>query len=237
MGGEDPDRSFLTEIKRYGSDNTSYLPPISFSYSTFSPKTTVSAADAIIHSENAPSSVIDSQLVELIDMNRDGLPDLLKTDLQGSRHTCYFNLGMNRDTSLLEIEWADPQDVRNDDELALPLHLTEDSVHLADMDGDGISDLIDKAYSGDVFYHLNQGDGSWADRKRMSIQDTAPPAPFGDDNVKTSDLDFDKRMDVVRSTDFNGHDPYMHTTVLAGSPGSSGPEILKGSPLRHFPTP
>ena len=36
--------------------------------------------------------------------------------------------------------------------------------------------------------------------KRMSVQDPAPPAPFTNDDVKTSDLDFDKRMDVVMST-------------------------------------
>ena len=33
----------------------------------------------------------------------------------------------------------------------------------------------------------------------MSVQDSVPPAPFGQVDVRTADLDFDKRMDVVQS--------------------------------------
>ena len=196
--------SYLTRVTQFGSDGINYLPPISFSYSIFSPEQTVSTSDTIIGSENTPASVMDSELVELIDMNRDGLPDILKTDFYGSKHTCYFNLGMKNQGGRPIIEWDHGHVVSSPDGLALELHLTDKKVHLADMDGNGISDLIHTAYPGDVFYYLNQGDGSWNERKKMSIQDTAPPAPFTNDNVKTSDLDFDKRMDVVRSTE-NGY--------------------------------
>src|SRR5437868_5252816 len=34
-------------------------------------------------------------------------------------------------------------------------------------------------------------------RRAMSAQDGAPPAPFGQPDVRTADLDFDKRMDVA----------------------------------------
>jgi len=37
-------------------------------------------------------------------------------------------------------------------------------------------------------------------RKTMSVQDTTPPAPFGDANVKTADIDFDKRIDIIQSS-------------------------------------
>ena len=192
--------SLLGKVTQYGSDGVNYLPPISFSYSVFNPESTVSAADAIITSVNAPTTVMDSQLAELVDLNRDSLPDLLKTDFSGGNHTCYFNLGMKTSDGRREIDWDNGHTVTSPDGLAQLLHLVDKQVNLADMDGNGISDLIHTTYSGDVFYHLNQGDGSWGARKRMSIQDTAPPPPFSTGNVRTSDLDFDKRMDVVRST-------------------------------------
>ena len=33
----------------------------------------------------------------------------------------------------------------------------------------------------------------------MSLGDSAPPAPFGQPDVRTADLDFDKRVDMVQS--------------------------------------
>ncbi|HDN67556.1 MAG TPA: hypothetical protein ENF86_01215, partial [Firmicutes bacterium] len=196
-----PHATFLTKVTLYGSDGVSYLPPISFTYSLFSPEKIVSAEGSLIQSDNTPSSVMDSELVELIDLNRDGLPDLLQTDLYGARHLCYFNLGVKKEGSTQRIQWDDPRVVTSPDNLAAQLHLTDKKVHLADMDGDGISDLVHIPYSGEVFYHLNTGKGSWSKRKRMSIQDTAPPAPFTNKDVRVADLDFDKRMDIVMSTD------------------------------------
>jgi len=195
--------SLLSDVTLIGSDGVNYLPPMSFSYSTFEPDTTVSASGLLIESRNTPTTVMDSDLVELIDLNRDGLPDLLQTDLYGGRHTGYFNLGMTRDQGggSPEIDWDQGRTVSSPDGRAQLLHLADDWVHLADMDGDGISDLIQTTYPWEVYYHLNQGDGSWGERKKMSLQDTAPPAPYQYDNAKTSDLDFDKRMDVVMSTE------------------------------------
>ncbi len=197
-------RSFLTRITRYGANGISYLPPISFSYSVFSPEQTMSATGAIITSNTAPATVMDSDLVDLIDLNQDGLPDLFQTDFHGAGQTYYLNLGVNNNGDGSEIKWDEAHAVTSPDGLAMILHLADEKVHLADVDGNGISDLIHTPYSQEVYYYLNQGNGSWGARKRMSILDTAPPAPFTNDDVKTSDLDFDKRMDVVMSTD-NGY--------------------------------
>lgn len=193
--------SHLTKITRYGSDGISSLPPISFSYSTYVPPAVISAKDVTIKSENVPGAVMDSQLVDLIDLNRDGLPDILKTDLYGSRHTAYRNLGPQQQGSKTVIRWDEPLTMTSEDMLALPLHLVEDRVSLADMNGDGISDLVHTAISSEVFYYPSMGNFSWGARQRMSIQDIAPPAPFAFDNVKSTDLDFNKRMDVVKSAD------------------------------------
>src|SRR5207249_2511659 len=44
----------------------------------------------------------------------------------------------------------------------------------------------------------------WGPRRDMSVQDSPPPAPFGQTDVRTADLDFDKRMDVVQSISTGG---------------------------------
>jgi RHS repeat-associated protein len=196
-----PDWSYLSKITQYGSDGINYLPPLSFSYSTFDPAPTVSAEGLVMGSEGEPVSVMDSQLVELIDLNRDGLPDLLKTDLSGGSHTGYLNLGVQDTLSGRSIQWDTARDVASVDGLALQLHLDDTQVHLSDMDGDGVSDLVHTTLGGEVYYYLNQGDAGWGSRQGMSVQDTSPPAPFGNNQVKTTDLDFDKRMDVVKSSE------------------------------------
>lgn len=193
--------SHLVKVTCYGSDGISYLPPLSFSYSTFNPPQSISAHAALITSNNAPPTVMDSSLVELVDMNRDGLPDILKTDLNDGNHTCYYNLGTESQGSSRWIKWDDGHVVNSADGLASKLHLSNDGVCLADIDGNGISDLVETPFSNEVYYFLNKGDGSWGERKQMSIQDTAPPAPFANSDVVTVDLNFDKRMDVVKSTD------------------------------------
>ena len=196
-----PHISFLSQVTQFGSDGVSYLPPITFSYSVFSPDPSISASASIITSSTAPSTLMDSQLVELIDMNRDGLPDMLHTDIIGDIHKYYLNLGMATEGDNPEIEWDAGQNVSSPDDLALELRLADEKVHLADMDGNGISDLVHTPYSQEVQYYLNQGDGTWGERRFMNILDTTPPAPFAITDARTSDMDFDKRMDVVRSAD------------------------------------
>ena len=201
--------SFLTRVTQYGANGTDYLPPISFSYSSFEPERFISGRDAVILSNNPPNTVMDNQLVELIDMNRDGLPDILKTDYYGGSHTCYRNLGVQEHDGTYKIKWDNGQSVTSQDGLALQLHLDQKQVHLADMDGNGLSDLIHTLYTGEVNYYLNNGDFSWKYRQSMAIQDAAPPAPFTNDNVKTTDMDFDKRMDVVMSNE-NGYTTWFN---------------------------
>jgi RHS repeat-associated protein len=69
----------------------------------------------------------------------------------------------------------------------------------------------------------------------MSIQKTAPPAPFTNDDVETSDLDFDKRMDVVQSTDagytvwFNVEEGKYSRKVQTGGASYQGDVIIRFS--------
>ena len=201
--------SHLIQVTQFGSDGVNYLPPITFTYSGFIPDETISAHGAVIGSQNAPYPVMDSELVDLVDLNRDGLPDILKTDAGGGGHVCYYNLGVSSEGGTRQVHWDEGHVVDSPDGLAAILALADDSVYLADMDGNGISDLIQTPVSQEVYYFLNQGNGSWGERKRMSIQGTSPPPPFVNDDVTTLDLSFDKRMDVVQSTD-NGYRVWLN---------------------------
>lgn len=196
--------SQLVQLTRYGADGSSFLPPLTFTYSGITPPADIAAGQSIITAQNAPLSVMDSTLVDFVDLNRDGLADILRTDFTGSSHTAYLNLGASQQQNGQVVTWADGQDMTAVDGLALQLHLAENRVNLADMDGNGIADLVHTTETGEVHYYTNNGDLSWSPRHLMSIQDTAPPAPFSSPDVVTADLDFDKRMDVVKSTE-NGY--------------------------------
>jgi RHS repeat-associated protein len=206
--------SHLIKVTRFGSDGVNYLPPTSFAYSTVG--VTVSASVAIdaqlttIGAENAPLSVMDSERVDLIDLNRDGLPDILNTEGGNNNHVVYRNLGEVQQGSSRAIKWSDPLQVQiiPESETALTLRLNSDQISLADMNGDGISDLVNTSLSPvskDVSYFANDGNFGWGAKQTMSIKgNTAPPSQFSLNNVKSTDLDFNKQMDVVMSTD-NGY--------------------------------
>ena len=192
--------SHLTKITLYGADNNNYLPPLSFDYTIPSPAAQMSAEAAIITSTNAPETLMDSGLAEFIDMNRDGLPDILITDLYGNAHTCYLNAGEIRVENNKTIFWSNGRLLDSDDSLAFPLHLVEDTISLSDMNGDGISDLVHTPLSNEVFYFANRGDLSWGPQQRMSIQEAPPPAPYSSEKIISGDFDFNKRMDVLQTS-------------------------------------
>ena len=85
--------SVLSKVTLVGADGISTLPAASFGYTLSDPPSTVSASDKLIGGSNEPLQVMDNQLVELVDLNADGLPDILKTDLGGGVHQGYINRG------------------------------------------------------------------------------------------------------------------------------------------------
>lgn len=196
-----PDRSFLSKVTRFGSDGVNWLPPISFGYAVLDPASRVSAAGVRLDAENPPLAVMDNSLVEFVDLNRDGLADILQTDLEGGSHRAYLNLGVDELSGGRAVRWEDLRYMASDDGLAPLLNLAEKRVHLADMDGDGIADLVHTTAAGEVLWFPNSGAAGWKSRRRMSVTDAAPPAPFATAAVAVADLDFDKRADVAMSTE------------------------------------
>lgn len=197
-----PYLSFLYQVTQYGADGTNYLPPITFSYATFDPSPIVSATGSIIGSVNEPPYVMDNPSLELVDLNGDGLPDILRTE-SGGVHTGYVNRGVQETGGSPELTWDDGQEVGWEGTPFVQQGLAESEVHLADMNGDGISDFVyTHPFENIVYYYQNRKSLMWGPQQYMSLQNISPPAPFTNPDVEVSDLDFDKRIDVIKSTEY-----------------------------------
>ncbi|MBA4386928.1 MAG: hypothetical protein C0404_03040 [Verrucomicrobia bacterium] len=195
--------SFLSGVTPVGADGVSTLPPLTFGYSVFDPSDSTSATGRIIGAIDAPPWVMDNGLVDLIDLNGDALPDILKTASGGGAHTAYLNEGPAQSGDGPAIRWGAATEVASEDGFAWNVDLQNSNsvAHLSDMDGDGRADLWVKSAVGEVYYFQNTARLSWGPRLDMSAQDEVPPAPFGDPDVKTADMNFDKRIDIVQSID------------------------------------
>ncbi|MCK4660572.1 MAG: VCBS repeat-containing protein [Phycisphaerae bacterium] len=200
--GAHPHWSLLTTITQYGADGTSTLPDTTFTYSVFDPgdpAVPISAAGHVVSSSGPTGAVMDNPNVDLIDLNADGLPDLLSTE---TSHVAYVNRGQ-RDIGggQQAILWEGPIQVDAAEGRTYSFQLASDNVHLADMTGDGISDLVIKDLSDNVEFFANTGQLGWAAGQLMSVETNPPPAPSGEagESVEISDLGFNKRIDVIQS--------------------------------------
>ena len=210
---EDPGQpiwSLLSSITQVGADGVSTLPPARFGYSVCHPPATVALAGEGMGGTNEPPFVMDNANVELVDLNGDGLPDLLRTGAAGGAHVAYFNLGEQTNGAGRVIGWSPPQEFASADQQAwnVTLQSPTEVAHLADMNGDGRADLVYKSAIGDVFFFANRGVAGWGPRQFMSVQDNSPPAPFASANVRAADLDFDKRVDIIQSISSGGGADY-----------------------------
>jgi len=192
--------SVLQEIMIVGADGKSTLPPSRYEYMTFNPPEILSARDHIIGTVNPPLHVFDNPLADLVDLNGDGAPDILKTDYDGGPHVAYINEGAVEKQGNRAIQWSKPRQVSSEDGRAWAMNLQSDQViaRLSDMDGDGMADLVYHAED-ETAYFRNLGTLGWWSRVPMTIQDFHPPAPFESPEIKSADMDFDKRMDIVQS--------------------------------------
>ncbi|MCL4785201.1 MAG: VCBS repeat-containing protein [Verrucomicrobia bacterium] len=184
----------VTQFDNRTGAQSAFLPPLQFGY------TRMDAADgALGEVSNAPPLSLADPAVAFADINCDSLPDLLHTDPWTGQHTVYYNLGhgaFGDATPFTSYPW--------------PVTLDTLETELADYDGDGRVDLVQK--SGDqlgrfVFYRnttLPSGNNDAQPRwgQETSFQGPFPPFALNDPSVRTLDLDGDKRMDFMRTTGF-----------------------------------
>ena len=85
---------------------------------------------------------MDNLLVDFVDLNGDGLPDILKTSSGGGAHQVSYNLGEHQIDGGRAIRWSAPADVSTEDGMAWGINLEsggapgEAVAHLADMDAE-----------------------------------------------------------------------------------------------------
>src|ERR1019366_5723911 len=103
--------SLLARVTPVGADGVSTLPASTFGYAVSDPPDLVSAAGHIIGGTNEPPAVMDNPLVELVDLNGDGLPDILRTAQGGGEQQAYINRGEVQLDTGKAILWDSPVDV------------------------------------------------------------------------------------------------------------------------------
>lgn len=187
--------SLLAKVTLVGADGVASLPPSTFGYNVCNPSNVLSATGEILGGQNEAETVMDNELVDLVDLNGDGLPDILKTG--GPHHEARLNLGESTVGGEGVIRWSNPVEVASESGDAWNFDLSATSTHLADMDGDGAADLVHKS-TDTVLFFRNRSETRWSERQPMSTGVDPPPAPFGVANVRTADIDFDKRIDLIR---------------------------------------
>ncbi|MHB1306150.1 MAG: toxin TcdB middle/N-terminal domain-containing protein [Limisphaerales bacterium] len=196
--------SLLEKVTLIGADGVSALPPATFGYAVSDPPAEISALNRVVGAIDEPLAVMDNPLVDLVDLNADGLPDILRTEQGGGSHTAWINRGPVEGPDGPAIQWAPPLAVDPGEGAAWNFDLASPQTHLADMDGDGLADLVHRSADDTVFYFANQGRVAWSERRDMALEERAPPAPFGSTDVRTADVDFDKRIDIIQSLDVGG---------------------------------
>lgn len=173
--------SLLASVTQTGSDDASSLPPVSFGYAPFAPGSVALALPESLDALPGPGSVDD----EWVDVDGDGLVDMLHAE-SGS-HWYALNLGGAGFGPRTDMPWSPS------------VALGSAGVEVADLDADGIPDLVARLGLTDSEWHWfkGTGDGGWAGD---SIFLSNPPFKLEDPNVRLLDFDHDKLVDAVQST-------------------------------------
>jgi RHS repeat-associated protein len=189
--------SLLVRVVPTGADGTSALPASEFEYTSCVPPSELAAEAAELDSIHTPPDLPNSGLSEWIDFNADGLPDLLTTEFGGGSHRVTLNGGETREGGRRRLQWNPTVDVGGERE-AWGLNLALPAVHLSDMDGDGLADFVVNTGFEEPYYFRNSGKLAWDARRQHVLTPPFPPSAFAGSGVRTADLDFDKRPDLVQ---------------------------------------
>jgi len=198
--------SYVGRVQEIGADGVSTLPSTTFEYAVCNPPDLVNAAGEVIGGINEPFPVMDQPSVDLLDINADGLPDLLYTPGFGTPHQAVINRGEVFTNGSFQLNWDSATTMTSADGLAYNIDLQSISgilSALADMDGDGTADFCYYQAGFDTVSYFRNLDTNlgWGVDRPMATQDSTPPSPLGVPNVGMGDFDFDKRSDIIQTLD------------------------------------
>ncbi len=160
----------------------------------------------------APSVSVDDPNVKLIDLDGDGLTDVVRS---GSRLECFFNDADPR------LAWQRTT-VANGP--VAGIDLANPAIKLADMTGDGLADIV-HLRNGNVAYWPNLGHGRFGAPVQMR---TAPRLPDGFDprRLLLGDLDGDGAADLV----YVDHGRVLLWGNRSGNAWTPQPVVITGTP-------
>ena len=200
ISGIPGDLSLLRRVTQYGAGGgaDTYLPPLTLDYTTLA----LPGKAPVYSAANLPRFPLSDANTQILDLNADGLPDIIHIEPGETRY--WLNLGLSNG----KIQFSAERSLTN---LSGTIQLAHSAIQLADMDGNGASDLI--YYKGpgsgnfSTFANPSQVTGYSDDHAYARFGPEQPwigSAPFtlGASNIQFLDLNFDKLTDVIVSTTF-----------------------------------
>ena len=176
--------SLLASITEIGRDGVSGLPPTRFGYTGPDP------ADPVARLlDRAPFIDLNDPNIDLLDVDADGLPDIIDTGRQP--HVYYLNGGADETG---QVRWTNAVPMSN----SVGRYLGAHDVRLADMNGDGHTDLLNLHAQTVHYYSVDYSTSAAAAAWQREAPIQGAGFRFTDPAVKLQDVDHDKRIDVIQ---------------------------------------
>lgn len=180
--------SRLTKVTQFGVDPkiahaVSYN--MTYSEATFSPENS-----RLVKIPTSVSQDFKSRNSDLIDMNGDGLPDVVDTSKE--KHRFHMNVVTLKE-GLQQNTHDFPKANIEENPVSLSAKLSNDSVQMLDSNGDGFTDMVDAV---NKKIYINKGNKRWEDKSQL-LQNF--PSIGTDPNMRFFDYNGDKAVDIISS--------------------------------------
>lgn len=195
--------SRLTSVSRFGIDPKKAHPirfEMKYSEATFSPSNS-----RMVKIPTSVSQDFKSNNSDLIDMNGDGLPDVVDTSKE--KHRFHMNVVTIKE-GMVQNKHDYPTSKIVENPQNVSARLSNSSVQMLDYDGDGYTDLLDAV---NKKIYINKGNSRWEDKSQAL---NSFPAVGTDPNMRFFDYNGDKAVDVISS---NGTSTTYWTSDAKGS--------------------